>query len=223
MVNMLNIPKEERPIEKMIRHGAFYLTETELLSIIIRTGSKNRNVLELSREILLKYELGIISRKTYRELLSFKGISKVKASQIISVFELARRLSNRIEEEKIKILNSYSLFDYVQSDFYDSPTEKIMIVMVDTKNQVIRKEFISYGEIDYSVLDIRNLLKNIFTYDASGFFLIHNHPSGDLRPSRDDIEMTKKIKSACDMLNVRFLDHIIVSNTSYKSIIDMDI
>lgn len=215
--------KNEMPREKLINYGANNLTDVELLAIILRTGTKNKNVIELSREIIEYFNVSLISRKTYEELLKFKGISNVKAVQIVALFELSRRLSFSTQAKKIKLCNSKTVYEYIIVDFNSLSYEKVLVIFVDSKNQVIKKEFIFEGTINYSIIEPRKIIKRALVLDASGFFIIHNHPSGDVTPSQDDINVTKKIKEVCENLNLRFLDHLIYGDNDFFSFYDNDI
>lgn len=196
--------------------GAENLTDVELLAIILRVGYKGKNVIELSREILSKFSVSLISRKSYNELLEFKGINKAKACQIIAVFELSRRLSIKNFESKIKITNSKDVYEIVKFDFDSLQIEKVMCVFVDSKNQIIKKCFISEGSINFCLIEPRKIIKQALIYNAYGFFLIHNHPSGDSHPSFEDINLTKKIKDITKNLGINFLDHLIIGNDYYS-------
>lgn len=211
---------EEMPREKLIKLGVSSLTKIELLAIILRVGTKDKNVLELSREIIERFDINLVSRKMYDELLEFKGISEVKACQIVSVFELVRRLSCSSKEKLVIISNSKELYDYVVYDFLALNIERVMVVYVNTKNGIIKKEFAFQGSLSYSVIEPRDIIKRALSLDASGFFVVHNHPSGDVRPSEEDIKVTKTIKTICSKLNIRFLDHIIVGQNDFYSMFD---
>ena len=213
--------ENEMPREKLIMFGCENLTDVELLAIILRVGSRGKNVIELSREILSKFNVELVSRKSYEELLEFDGINKAKACQIIAVFELSRRLNFKKVEEKIKLNNSKLIYDLVKSDFNSLQFEKVMCVFVDAKNNLIKKEFISQGSLNYSIIEPRKIIKLVLTYNAYGFFLIHNHPTGDTTPSSEDINLTRKIKEITKKLDIQFLDHIIIGN-SYYSFYDND-
>lgn len=133
------------------------------------------------------------------------------------MFEISRRINqSEIKLDKIRIQNADDVYNIIKFDFMNLEIEKIMIVLVNSKNQVIKKEFIFEGSINFSYIDVRKVLKKVFDYNASGFFLIHNHPSGDSTPSNDDIEITTKIRDIALSLNVRFLDHIIVGNSIFS-------
>ena len=219
MGTIIGLDKNEMPREKLIKYGPEILTNIELLAIILRTGTNGKNVIELSREILNYFDINVISRKTYEELIEFKGVSSVKAGQIVALFELSRRISNnnkKNKKEKTRLNSSYELYTFVKDDFSNLSEERVMIVLVNSKNQVIKKEIINYGSVNYSIIDIRKILKKILLFNASGFFLIHNHPSGDSTPSGEDKQITKKIKKLCKDINIRFLDHIIIGNDYYS-------
>ena len=208
--------KEEMPRERLFNFGPESLSEVELLAIILRTGTKDKNVVELSREILEKFDHRSLSRKSVEELLKFKGIKEVKATQIVAIFELARRFSAKKVENQVSISSSEEIYQLVKYDFDSLNIEKVMIVFVNTKNKVIKKEIIHEGTLNYSIFDIRKIIKKTLSYDASGIFLIHNHPSGDTNPSSEDVRVTKKISSLCAKLSIRFLDHIIVGDNYYS-------
>lgn len=212
---------EEMPREKLVSHGPQYLNEVELLAIILRSGTHNKNVIELSREILTKFNSQKISRITYEELLKIKGISKAKATTIISVFELSRRFSNK-NNLKVKINSSQDIFDLVKENFLDLDIEKVMLIQVDSKNNVLKKEFVSEGGINFSIIDCRQIIKKVIINNSSGIILVHNHPSWEVEPSDEDLKLTKKLKKQCNLLDIRFLDHLIVSNNNYYSMFDCD-
>ncbi len=216
MSNILNLLPEELPREKLIANGPETLTKVELLAILLRTGVKNKNVIELSREIIEKLGETQVTRKTYDELLEFHGINKAKACQIVSVFELSRRLTNSKPKAKIQIKSSNDIYNLIKYEFNALSHEKVMIIFVDSKNQILKKEFIFEGGINYSIIEPRLIIKKVLAINASGFFLAHNHPSGDTMPSEEDISITRKIKNICNQLNIRFLDHIIIGEDYYS-------
>ena len=220
MPEIRGLLKEEMPREKLMELGPSSLTNVELLAVILRVGTKDKNVLELSREILDSFSVSLISRKTYYDLLKFRGVSKAKACQIVSVFELSRRLFSYSNKDKIKLRNSQSVFNFVKGDYWNLELERVSCVFVDTKNQLLYKQFFSEGSINFSFVDIRKIIKMGLDLNSSGFFLVHNHPSGDLTPSREDIEISLKLKRICVEMDLRFLDHLIISENNYYSMFD---
>lgn len=214
-LKLSGLQTNELPREKLIKYGVSNLTEVELLAILLRTGTKERNVLELSREILEVFDINFVSRRTFQELLKFKGVNSAKACTILATFELARRLSVK-KKKKVQINSSKDVFDFVNFEFSNLGFEKVLVAFVDSKNFVIKTEVLFEGSVSYSVIDARVVLKKALVYDASGFFLVHNHPSGDSTPSSEDIEITNKIKELSNSLEIRFLDHIIIGDEYYS-------
>lgn len=208
--------EEELPREKLIRFGPESLTQVELLAILLRTGTIDKNVLDLSREILSVFSVKEVSRKTYEELLGFKGIKQAKACQIVALFEFARRLNSFREEKKIYLTSSEETYFYIKQDLYGLNFEKVVCIFVDTKNQIIKKEVIHEGSLNFSIVEPRKIIKKVLDYHASGFFLIHNHPSGDTTPSKQDIDVTKELYEICLKLDIRFLDHLIIGDYYYS-------
>lgn len=211
----------EMPREKLVKHGPNTLTDVELLAILLRTGSKRKNVLELSREILTKFDTETMSRQSYEELLEFDGINIAKATLIVALFELSRRLKEN-PQKKLSFNNSCKIYDFVKDHFLHLKQEKVMILHLNSKNKLIKHEFISEGGLNQSLIDPKILFKKALIQNASGIILVHNHPSGDSTPSQEDITITQKIKNACQNLDIRFLDHLIIGD-KYTSLFDQDL
>lgn len=222
MSNFNQLIEDERPREKLIKLGPENLTQVELLAIILRVGTAKKDVIELSRDILKKFDIKLIPRKNFDELIKIDGIGIAKATQIVALFELARRFSNLKNKisKKMKITSSKDIFDIVHSDFLQLKTENVMAIFTDSKNQIIKKEIISYGSINYSIIEPRKVIKKALELNCYGFILIHNHPSGNTNPSNEDINITKKIKNLSDKLGINLLDHLIVSDEKYFSLFD---
>lgn len=216
MTKLKALREEEMPREKLSRFGPETLTQVELLAILLRTGTSQKNVLDLSREVLDKFSLDQVSRKTYLELINFKGIKHAKACQIIAAFEFARRLSSFNLEKKLSLCSSEDVYLYVKQDLSFLNHERVVCVFVDTKNQVIKKEILHEGSLNYSIIEPRKIIKRVLEYHASGFFLIHNHPSGDTTPSKQDIDVTRELYDVCLKLDIRFLDHLIIGDKFYS-------
>ena len=212
----------EMPREKLINYGAENLTETELFAIILRTGNKNKNVIELSREIIEKIKNLNLTNITYHELLEINGINKAKASQIISVLEIAKRINNKTTSKKIKLKNSEDAYKIVKHEMQILKEEIVIALYTNNRNHIIKKEIISKGGINYSIIDQRIIIKKAILLGAAGFFLFHNHPSGDPTPSLEDKALTKKIKQSCKLFDIVFLDHIIIGDECYYSMFDND-
>jgi DNA repair protein RadC len=214
------IMHEDLPREKLERLGPQSLTESELLALLLRTGIKGKNVLQLSKEILNEFSTRSVSQKTFIELQKIKGISKGKASIIIAAFELSRRLSQK-PEKKIAIGSSESVFNYLREEMGPLHEEIVVCLLVDTKMNLLKRVTISYGTLTYSHIEPRKIIQKVIEYNAFGFFLVHNHPSGDSNPSQNDRITTKKIKEIANLMHIAFLDHVIIGD-SYYSFYDND-
>jgi len=210
---------EEMPREKLVRIGSENLTDVELLSILLRTGTKRKNVIELSREILSKYSLENISTFSYYDLVRFEGINFSKATTLIASFEIVKRIKSKKKNKRETIKSPEDLFNLVKEDFYNLDQEILLAIFVDNKNYVLKKEILNKGTISSTIVDKRTIIKKCFDYKATGLFLVHNH-FGDTQPSEQDIITTKDLKKTLKSIDIRFLDHLIISNGEYRSIID---
>ncbi len=214
-VSIKNWIKEERPREMLIKYGEKNLSLSKLLGIILRTGKEGESAEELANKILNKYKtLREIDSVSIDELCKIEGIGLAKATQIKASFEIGKRLLKESSSEKKKIKNPDDIIDFV-SEYYgsylrDAKKEFFNIILLDIKNKVIDTIELSKGSINASVVDPREVIKEATLKSASSIILVHNHPSGDTEPSTDDINITKKIKEACDIVGIKVLDHIII-------------
>ena len=214
-VSIKNWVKEERPREMLIKYGEKNLSLSKLLSIILRTGKEGESAEELANKILNKYKtLREIDSVSIDELCKIEGIGLAKATQIKASFEIGKRLLKESSSEKKKIKNPDDIIDFV-SEYYgsylrDAKKEFFNIILLDIKNKVIDTIELSKGSINASVVDPKEVIKEATLKSASSIILVHNHPSGDTEPSTDDINITKKIKEACDIVGIKVLDHIII-------------
>ena len=214
-VPIKNWIKEERPREMLIKYGEKNLSLSKLLSIILRTGKEGESAEELAKKILNKYKsLREIDSVSIDELCKIEGIGLAKAAQIKASFEIGKRLMKETSSEKKKIKSPDDIIDFV-SEYYgsylrDVKKEFFNIILLDIKNKVIDSIELSKGSINASVVDPKEVIKEATLKSASSIILVHNHPSGDTEPSTDDINITKKIKEACDIVGIKVLDHIII-------------
>jgi len=213
---------EDRPREKMLQQGVQQLSDAELLAIIIGSGSRELSAVEVCRHILLESgnNLHELSRQTVSQLTRYKGIGKVKAVALLSALELGNRL-NRVEpQEKTKIGSSQDVFRIFQPLVGDIGHEEFWLLMLNRANKVISRTRISQGGLTGTVIDTRIILKNAIDHLASAIIVCHNHPSGNIRPSEADIEITVKIRDAAKLVDIRLLDHVIIGERSYYSFTD---
>lgn len=214
--------KDDRPREKLLLKGAENLSDSELLAILIQNGTKSKSALELAREILKagKNNLSELGKMSIREFMKVKGIGEAKAITIAAALELGRRRQGASPLEKPVVLNSSDTARILQTKLKDYKHEVFAVLFLNRANKVNRFEIISQGGITGTVADPRIILKKALEEDAVSLILCHNHPSGSLKPSRADEELTVKIKEASAYFDIRVLDHIIVSDDGYFSFAD---
>lgn len=217
-----NWAEEDRPREKLLLKGRHVLTDAELIAILIGSGTKKESAVELSKRILAQYgnNLNEVAKLSVQDLMKFKGIGEAKAISIVSALELGRRRKPDETSKRDKIISSKDIFDLMRADFQDLPHEEFHILLLNRTNIVIRKEKISTGGISATVVDPKLIFKSALEHRASSLVLSHNHPSGNLKPSNEDISLTKNIKEAGMLLQIPVLDHLIISDTTYFSFAD---
>ncbi len=214
------LPESERPRERVIKYGVEALSNAELIAIILRTGSKDKNALELAN-ILLKHfdnNLRRLFSADINELKRIKGIGVAKAVQLKAVFELARRI-NTFSNNRIKINTPEDVYRLLHDKLSNLDREQVILLCLDTKNRVIDNEVIlSVGSLEASIVDPKAVFKVAIARSSSSIILVHNHPSGDPMPSIGDISVTKSIIEAGKLLNIHLQDHIIIGKNSYCSL-----
>ncbi|ADY73290.1 DNA repair protein RadC [Desulfurobacterium thermolithotrophum DSM 11699] len=212
-----DLPESDRPREKLLKFGVENLTDSELLAIILRTGLKGKNVLDLSREIL-EYFGGIpgISRAHIKELVSFKGLGKTKAVTLLASFEIGRRalLGNG---NSPKITSPEDVVNLIWPKVNNLPVEIFGIVTLNTKGKLISIHEITKGGMNFTSISPKEVFHPAVKDMAAAVILFHNHPSGDPTPSKEDIEVTKRILEGAYLLEIEVLDHIVLSSNSYFS------
>lgn len=214
-----NIPESERPRERFLEVGVENLSNQELLSILLKTGTKNKSVMELSYEVL--NEIGNITEfkdLTIQTLLKIKGIGEVKAIEVVSAIELGKRIFlQKIEHNKKKWTNAKSIYLDNRYLFLDKKQEYFYCFYFNTKQELIERKLLFMGTINRSCVHPREVFKEAYKQSASSIVCMHNHPSGDTKPSREDITFTKALKEIGDTFGIPVLDHIIVGDNSYYS------
>lgn len=215
-MRMMDTPTINRPQEKLIKYGTEKLTDAELLSVILRTGTKGTNALELSQKVLCKYK----NRKQPLEiekLQEIHGLGKIKACQIIALLELSKRLTSKAV--KLDHISPKTVFESVV-EIRNSKKEHLVAVYLDTQNQEIGREIISIGTLNANLIHPREIFEPALQKLATGIIIIHNHPSGLIDPSKEDIEITKQLLQAGEIMGINVLDHIIVTTDKYFSFND---
>lgn len=219
-VRIHDIPEEERPRERLIRNGPESLSNAELLGVILRTGSKEENVVSLSSRILTEYSIKQLSLVNVSRLMQVHGVGKAKAAQIAAVFELARRLETYVEEPKRKICSPKDVYTLMYPKMREQKKEKFITLCLDTKNQILKEEVVSIGSLNASIVHPREVFKSALLESSASVIMVHNHPSGDPSPSREDIMVTEKMVEGGKLLGIDVLDHIIIGDGKYVSLKD---
>ncbi|MFN8255347.1 MAG: DNA repair protein RadC [Bacteroidales bacterium] len=213
---------EDRPREKLLSKGIQSLTDAELLAIIIGSGNTEETAVELCKRILndVSNNLNELGKFTITGLQEYKGIGEAKAISIVAALELGKR--RKISEilDKKQISSSKDAFELFVSIIGDLPYEEFWIIYLNRSNKITGKEKISQGGISGTVIDNRIILKNALERLASGIIICHNHPSGNRQPSKQDLEITKKLSEAAKLFDINLLDHIIIANHDYLSFAD---
>lgn len=213
----------DQPYEKFLRLGAESLSETELLAIILRTGTKNCPAVELAGKVLSLSQgkekgLNALHHLTLSELMGIPGIGEVKAVKIKCIAELAVRMARERAEEELRFEQPGTVAAYFMEELRHEEKEKILLLSLDNKLQLIEKYVLSVGTVNASLLSAREVFVQAFKNKASYIMLLHNHPSGDCVPSEQDIFITTKIKEAGELVEIKLLDHIVIGNGSYTSL-----
>lgn len=216
-----NWSEDDRPREKLMLKGKSALSDAELIAILIGSGSRNESAVDLSKRILASADnLNVLGKMSISQLMNFKGIGEAKAITIISALELGRRRRAEDAVELIKITSSKRVFEIMQPIIGELPHEEFWVLFLNNSNKVISKSQLSKGGISGTIVDVRLVFKLALENGATGLILCHNHPSGNLQPSDADRKITKKIKLAGDSLDVKVLDHLIITETKYYSFVD---
>lgn len=216
------LAEDDKPREKLLQNGPAGLSEVELLAILLNSGYREKSALDLAREILLAADnnLGELGRLTIAQLKKIKGVGEVKALSIIAAMELARRRQAGYMREKKTIQGGRDAALYFKPILSDSPFEAFYTLYLNSACRVIRYRCISTGGMSSTVVDPKLIFREALELGASRLLLCHNHPSGSLRPSTADINLTHKLKEAGKLFDIEVLDHIIVSEAGYCSMVE---
>lgn len=213
--------EDDRPREKLLERGAASLSDAELLAILLGSGSARESAVDLAKRILAHFTgLNALGKSSAPQLLAFKGIGPAKAVTLLAAMELTKRRKSESVPELTKITSSASVFSLMQPVLGELPHEEFWILYLNNSNKIIAKAQLSKGGITGTVVDVRLLYKNAIGHGATGIILCHNHPSGALSPSQADRDITKKIKSAGEHLDIKLLDHLIITEEHYYSFAD---
>jgi DNA repair protein RadC len=213
---------EDRPREKLLMKGTSALSDAELLAILIGSGTATLSAVDVAKAILqqVRNDLNELARLSAKDLMKMKGIGEAKAIAIVAAIELGRRRKELDLAEKPKIAGSKDAFDLLAGELIDLPREEFWVLLLNRANRVVKKKRVSEGGVSGTVADPKIIFKLALEELASGLIVAHNHPSGNLQPSQNDIELTRKLKEAGKVMEVQLLDHLIVAGKKYFSFAD---
>ncbi len=214
--------EEDRPREKLIKNGKQSLSDAELIAILLGSGNKELSALELSKHLLYQVgnNLDVLSKQSVRDLMQYKGIGEAKAVSLIAGLELGKRCLGHQVVKRETIGSSVDVFELMRHKLRDLPYEEFWVLYLNNSNKLIEAVKMSQGGISGTVVDTRLILKNAIEHLASGIILVHNHPSGNLKPSEEDIQITQKLASGAKVFDIQVLDHLIISDEQFISFAD---
>jgi DNA repair protein RadC len=207
---------ENRPRERFLNSGAASLSPAELLAIILRSGSRQLNIVDTCNQIIARFTLEKLVNVTIAELQEIKGIGETKAMQIVAVFELNKRL-HYAKNNKRKIQSARDIFEYMAGRIPDETKEHLFVLHLNTKNQIIKTEQVSVGTLNAALIHPREVFKAAIKESSHAIILVHNHPSGDVEPSNADKQITELLKKASAVIQIELLDHVVIGKTDWFS------
>ena len=211
-----DLPDDSKPRERFLKYGPEAMSDAELFAIILRTGTKNENVLEVANKIIAEHRIDRLFDCSIKELRKIKGIGQIKAIELLTIAELAKRYNNFKREIK-HIKSAKDVFDLFHERLKDEKQENFIVLMLNSKNYIIGEHLVSKGILDASIVHPREIFKPAIKNSCSKIILVHNHPSGDSKPSEEDEETTEKLIEAGALLGIKVLDHIIIGTDNYWS------
>ncbi|MFY0650535.1 MAG: DNA repair protein RadC [Cyclobacteriaceae bacterium] len=214
--------EEDRPREKLLLKGRSVLSDAELVAILLGSGTRSMSAVELAKVLLsaVDNDLNKLAQLSVKELMKFNGIGEAKSINIISALEIGRRRKESEQKDLPKVTSSSQVYDFMKPQLLDLDHEEFWVIFLNRGGKVIRKEPFSSGGISGTVADLRLIFKRALEELACSLILVHNHPSGNLKPSQSDINLTNKIKRSGEMIDIPVLDHIIFTNNGYYSFAD---
>ena len=213
---------DDQPRERALKYGISTLSTPDLWALILRTGLPGKPITQLCRDLMRDNEQSLfkLERKSLKEIMTTKGIGKTKGLQILAAMEITRRYNREKVGEKYVITSSQAIYDLMRSEIGNLSHEEIWAIYLGRRNDVILKKRISTGSATASIFDVKSILKEALLIDAQGLALVHNHPSGNLVPSGPDDQITRKMKEGAQIMDLRMVDHLIISTSGFYSYYD---
>ncbi|WP_156291200.1 RadC family protein [Oceanobacillus salinisoli] len=214
-----DVPKEDRPRERMLKLGAGHLSNQELLAILLGSGTKEESVMALSNRVLMHFEgLKLLRDATVEELVAIKGIGYAKGVLLLSAIEIGKRMNQYRSEEKYIIRSPDDGADYIMEEMRNLSQEHFVVLFLNTKNQVIHRQTIFIGSLNASIVHPREVFREAVKRSAASIIVAHNHPSGDPTPSQEDIHVTRRLVESGKMIGIELLDHLIIGDRKFVSL-----
>ena len=226
-IKMKELPISERPYEKLKTYGAEKLTNSELLAILIKSGTKDYTAIDLANNVLKlndnkeKEDLSFLQDVSISELMNIKGIGEVKAIQILAVCELVKRINKPINKQNIKIKDAKDVAKLLMNELRYEKREIVKLILLNNKNIILKIKDISFGGTNFAMIEPKEVLAEAIKLQAPKIILVHNHPSGDVIPSQSDFHITDRIYEASEILGIQFLDHVIIGDNKFESILGL--
>lgn len=222
MIKIKDLPISERPYEKLINLGVDKLSNEELIAILIKSGTSKISAKELATTVLSKLEnISSLNNISYQSLINIKGIGSKKSCVLLAAIELGKRINNYVPTIiSQKFNNSEVVYRYYKSLLKDKKQECFYCVYLDNSKKIVHEKLLFIGTVNYSVVHPREIFKEAYSYSASSIICVHNHPSNNVLPSEEDLKMTKSLIQIGNLLGIKILDHIIVSNNNYYSFLE---
>lgn len=218
MTRIKDLPLNERPREKAQKYGIASLSTNEILALIIGSGVKNMSAIDISQHLLDDYRgLASLITVSYKNLVKQRGLSVGNAYKLIAAFELIKRVEKANADEDTIFRNSKDIFSKYRVEFSTAPQELLLLVMLNRSNKVIKEEIIFKGMISTMLISFREIFVKMFLNDAIKFVLVHNHPGGNVEPSKEDVATTINIRNEAAKLGLELIDHIVIANHTYYS------
>ena len=220
-MKIVDIPEYDRPRERLINYGKESLSNEELLAIILKNGIKNTSAKELSQQILHNYSnITEMNEVTYEELLAIKGIKSAKACDILATIEFGKRICSTYYLKKLKINNTEDIYKYYKNKIGYKKQEYFYCVYLTNKNIIIKDKLLFIGTLNYSMVHPREVFKEAYISSANSIICVHNHPSSNIEPSKEDIELTKRLIEIGTIFGIKIIDHVIIGKDNYYSFME---
>jgi len=218
-IRMKDVPKEERPRERLLKFGEERLTNQELIAILLGSGTKHESVMDIANRLLIHFEgLKLLDEATIEELTKVKGVGKAKGVTVLAALELGRRIRQYTPERNYVVRSPQDGANYVMESMRHLNQEHLLVLFLDTKNQIIHKRTIFIGSLNSSIVHPREIFREAVKRSAASIICAHNHPSGDPTPSQEDIHVTKRLVEAGKIMGIELLDHLIIGNCKFTSL-----